>query len=115
MDSLRKLMADAYQDHVIAEMPRFPKYRAGVKTRRKIVWLIEEEQDRVLQCVPAEHRPIVVFCLYQGVRIGEARALRWPSVDLKRGVATIESTFSGSELNSMTKDGKDRDIPFTRM
>lgn len=110
MDTFKKILSDAYHEKTIHEMPHFPNYKVK-KTRRKIQWLLEEDQDIILDHVLSIHRPIVTFLFYEGVRMGEARALKWSSLDLKRGIATIESTFSGAERKDRTKDGKDRDIP----
>lgn len=110
MDAFRKILFDAYHEKAIYEMPHFPNYKVK-KTRRKIQWLSEEDQDIILDNIPFLHRPIILFLFYEGVRIGEARALQWSSMDLNRGTAVIESTFSGTERKDKTKDGKDRDIP----
>ena len=76
MDGLKKLLGDASNEIKGMEIPKFPKYKEK-KKRRKITWLTEVEQDRVIESTPPIHRPIVTFIFYQGVRMGEARALKW--------------------------------------
>jgi integrase len=93
MDVLKKIVTDACSAERIMP-PRFPNYKAPKKTG-EFTWLIEEDQDAVLEKVPPAHRPIVTFYFYHGVRAEEARDLRWSDVDLKRGVAKIRTLKGG--------------------
>lgn len=76
-----------------------------VKRRRpprgKTRWLKPEEAERLIE-VCAEHlRPLIVFMLYSGARLGEALALDWREVDLtRRRVAFLN-----------TKNGDSRGVP----
>ena len=71
----------------------FPKYHKRQKTIPK--WLDEEGQDRVLGLIPAIHRPIVQFCMYQGCRFKEAVNLRLADVDADNLRVTFRDTKSG--------------------
>lgn len=93
MDTLRKIVIDACTAERIMP-PKFPEYKAPRRTG-EFTWLLEEDQDLVLGKVPPEHRSIVMFYFYHGVRAEEARDLRWSDVDLKRGVAKVRTLKGG--------------------
>ena len=69
--------------------------------RGRIRWIRPDAAERLIaEC--ADHvRPLVVFLLYTGARMGEALSLDWNDVDLTRGHATFFDT----------KNGEDRGIP----
>lgn len=75
------------------ERPRQPKGR--------LRWLRPEEAERLIaEC--ADHlRPLIVFLLYTGARMGEALSLTWSEVDLSRAHVTLLDT----------KNGEDRGVP----
>lgn len=60
-----------------------------------------ETQQAILRDIPVEHRPIFVFLFNQGVRPGEARALKWK--DIEGDTVTIRRTWSDSILREVTK------------
>lgn len=97
MDAFKKMLSDAYQDHIILEMPRFPRYREK-KRKKNVIWLTEKEQDRVLEEIEPIHKPIVMCLFYHGLRMAEIR-------DLKR------SNLKANILQVATlKGGPDREI-----
>jgi integrase len=52
----------------------------------------------------------LLFLADTGARLGEASALRWVDVDLKRGVARIARSFSGGRYLAKTKTGRVRSV-----
>lgn len=97
MDGLKKLMADARRAKVIPEMPEFPNYKERKHARARIAWLLEEDQDQVIEHVPAGDRPIVMALFYHGLRMAEARFLTWSDVDMKKGVMSINTLKGGPD------------------
>ena len=65
-----------------------------------------EENDlrRVVACLPADLRPLVLFGFHTGWRKGECTALRWAQVDFKAGAVRLEP--------GTTKNGQGRMFPF---
>jgi integrase len=58
----------------------------------------QAEVDRLLAVsVGGTHEPWLVFSLGTGVRLGEARALRWADVDLAAKTATIRASLDNSK------------------
>jgi integrase len=49
-----------------------------------IRWLTPQEANRLIDACGAHLRPLVIFLIYTGARIGEALWLDWPNVDLTR-------------------------------
>ena len=71
---------------------------------QRIRYLTEEEQARLLDVLSGSRewlRPVVVFALNTGMRMGEIASLSWQQVDFERGVISVRRT----------KTGKDRFIP----
>lgn len=80
-------------DPLLVERPRQPKGR--------IRWLTAEEAERLIGACAPHLRPLVIFLLYTGARVGEVLALDWRNVDLERRHITF----------SDTKNGEDRGVP----
>jgi integrase len=85
---------------VIDNIPAFPEIETQPP---QFKWLSGEEQIKLFQFVPEQHRPIISFLMLQGVRPGEARALRCKDVDLKNETITISATFSSREYRPKRK------------
>jgi integrase len=77
----------------VIERPREPKGR--------IRWLTLEEANRLIDACSEHLRPLVIFLLYTGARVGEALWLDWHEVDLvRRQVVFLD-----------TKNGDNRGVP----
>jgi integrase len=66
----------------------------GLESSYEYQWLSSEEQIKLLQYVPNEHKPIIAFLMLQGCRPGEGRALRCKDVNLRDSMITVSATFS---------------------
>jgi integrase len=79
------------------------KFRKEPKVRLR--WLEPEEEQRLLTEIPgASLRALVTVGTNCGLRIkAEALTLTWNSVDLKRGILTVEAAYA--------KNGRTRSIP----
>jgi integrase len=51
----------------------------------RVRWITPEQADRLIDACNEHLRPLVIFLLYTGARIGEALWLDWNDVDLARG------------------------------
>lgn len=77
----------------IIERPAVPE---GV-----VRWITLAEADRLIRACGESLRPLIIFQIYTGARIGEALWLDWKNVDLERGHVSFP----------MTKTGKARGVP----
>jgi integrase len=60
--------------------------------RGKTRWLTRDEAERLIAACAGHLRPLVVFMLYTGARVGEALDLDWRNVDLVRRRAVFVDT-----------------------
>ena len=83
--------------------PRFerPKQQAG-----RTDWLHPDEAVRLVEGAAKHLKPLLLFLLGTGARVGEALALPWTDVDLKAGTAIFRNVAD----ERRTKSGKDRPV-----
>jgi len=67
-----------------------PKSGNGV-----VRWITIEEADRLISACSDHLRPLVIFMLYTGARVGEALWLDWRDVDLSRAHVGFPKTKNG--------------------
>jgi integrase len=67
-----------------------PKSQPG-----RIRWLTLDEANRLIEAAGEHLRPLVIFLLYTGARVGEALWLDWRDVDLSRGHVMFPKTKNG--------------------
>ena len=72
----------------VIERPTVPEGR--------VRWLTLTEADRLTVACAAHLRPLVIFLLYTGARVGEALWLDWRDVDLTRAHVSFPKTKNGS-------------------
>jgi integrase len=85
---------------------------AGVRPLRespgRIRFLEHEEEQNLLAAAGEPLRTMVLVGIYAGLRLlSEALTLRWPDVDLKRGLLTVQAAYA--------KSGKTRTVPLNRI
>jgi integrase len=85
----------------------------GLESSYQYQWLPSEEQAKLFQCVPNEHKPIIAFLMLQGCRPGEGRALRCKDVNLRDSMITVSATFSNGIYREKRKGrgAKSYEIP----
>lgn len=77
-----------------------PVIARPAQPKGRVRWITHDEAERLIEA--AGHlRPLVVFLLSTGARIGEALSLDWRNVDLERGHVQLLDT----------KNGTDRGVP----
>lgn len=83
------------------------KVRRPTEPRGRVRFLSEKERTALLGACKRSPNPLlyplVVLALATGARLGELLSLRWPDVDLARGVARL----------ARTKNGEPRTLPLT--
>ena len=82
---------------------------APAAEQRRILTIPEIE--RLIEALPAEHRPFVAFAAYVGTRAGEQRALTWADVDLEARTVRVDKTLFRDRPQRSTKTGRDRTVP----
>lgn len=105
---LRRLLGEAFDRKDINLLPGFPTVP---KKEPKTHWITIEEQESILNHCREPYRSLFLFCMKQGCRTGEARALKWENVDLKNSVVTICSSFDLGEWKPYTKERDVRVLP----
>ena len=113
---LIRLMKDALRNGDISHLPEFIEWRSGraIPIKKK-EWIDAGMQALILSNIPESDRYVFKFLFATGVRVSEARALRWSDVYRDRGVIYIRNTFApieGGEVLKEVKQKRDREIPF---
>ncbi len=109
---LHSLFAEAQGRKDIGLVPGFP----GVpKVEPDTKWIGQEDQGAILEGCREPYRTLFLFCMKQGCRIGEARALKWDKVDLKGQVVTIAAGMDLGVWKPYTKAKEVRHLPLNSM
>ena len=104
MACLRTMLRWAYRNEDIAKVPPFPVLSQGEPP--EIKYLTVEQQERVLEKIPAADRAIFQFGMEYGLRIGELRAVQWDCITDEEVI--IRRAFAENELMESTKTSKER-------
>lgn len=79
-------------DNPVSQVRKFPESRGRVR------FLSDDERCRLLAACKAHGEPLytlVVLAISTGARQGEMLSLRWPDVDLQRGLIVLHETKNG--------------------
>ena len=102
---LRHLLRLAHEEWGLLDA--VPKIRAEKEPQGRLRWLTQEEATKLLAtCKKSRNSALadlVEFCLFTGIRRGEALGLTWDRVDRSRGVIRLE----------LTKSGRRREVPLS--
>ena len=85
---------------IVMERPEKPPGR--------VRWITPEQADQLIEACNEQLRPLVIFLLYTGARIGEALWLNWSDVDLTRGHVIFPIDPSDGRR---TKNNEARGVP----
>jgi integrase len=105
LDELRNCFNSLIEDEIITKKPSFPKMTVPDPD---IKWCRRDLQDKILNAIPEKHRPIFFFLTRQGIRPGEAIALKWGDIDRGNGILTVKRTVSDRRIVERTKSKKIR-------
>jgi integrase len=94
------MLTIAHEDNKIQIVPkiRMLKNRAARKG-----FLAKESFDSLMTFIPSNLKPLVTFLYYCGVRLGEARQIQWPQVDLDAALIRL--------AEDQTKNSDARTVP----
>lgn len=106
---LSKALSLAVEAKLMKVAPRMQKLRERPAERE---WLSDEEASVFLEGVGTRWRPMVLFALRTGLRIGELIALRWSDVDKRRQSITVRRSISNG-IEGTPKGGRFRTIPLS--
>jgi integrase len=100
---LRHLLRLAHEEWEVTD--NVPRIRLEKEPQGRLRWLTEDEASRLLAACRNSRNTaladLVEFCLFTGLRQGEALGLTWDRVDRSRGVVRLE----------LTKSGRRREVP----
>jgi integrase len=107
---LHRLLAEALDRKDITVMPGFPKL---TKVEPKTKWINLVDQEAILSHCREPYKTLFLFCMKQGCRVGEARALKWEQVILKgdKPKVTICASMDLGVWKPYTKEGDVRELP----
>lgn len=107
--ALKAMLNFARKDGAIKIMPPFPNLEQCQQS--DVQYLTYEEQQKVIEAIPEHHRPVFLFGMEYGLRIGEIRALKKDCIE--DGHVVIKRSFSQCELRETTKTYRIRRLPLT--
>lgn len=107
--ALKAMLHFALKDGSIKQLPPFPSLEAYQSDA--VEYLTFKEQQRVIDAMPVEHRPVFMFGMEFGLRIGELRALKKDCIE--DGQLIVRRSFSQWNLRETTKTYRIRRLPLT--
>jgi integrase len=96
------MMRFAWRSEDIPKLVPFPKLEMSLPDN--IEYLTLDQQDKVLAEIPTADRPIFAFMMDNGVRVGEARALK--KEDVREDFILIRWVFSDNDLKPCSSNKK---------
>jgi len=106
---LAKFLRDSRKLGDISQLPEMVEFRGGLSVpTTDPEWITAEQQEAILNEIPAEDRYIFRFMMLTGVRPSEARALRWCDVYQDRGYIVIRNTFAPGRHKESLKEVKQK-------
>lgn len=94
LNALENFFNILHRHDYIKEKPNFPIITVDRKAPK---WVDRKTQIEILKAIPEVHRPLFSFLAFQGVRPGEARALKVKDISFKNESVTISRNFSGGQ------------------
>jgi hypothetical protein len=73
----------------------FRKIKLQKENHRRVRYLTDNEEERLLKVLPKIYHPLVLLALHTGMRKTEQLSLRWEDVDLKQRVITVRDSKTG--------------------
>ncbi|MFH1034384.1 MAG: tyrosine-type recombinase/integrase [Pseudomonadota bacterium] len=110
ISELRHIFNQAVGREDIERAPQVPTITVPEK---EIGWLAPDHQARVLEHIPARHRPIFAFMFTYGPRVSEACALCWDKIERGTETFSLSRTFSRRRLAEKPKTKRSNVLPIT--
>lgn len=99
LQALSHAFTNAVREWGWIENSPVPRVRRLKEPRGRVRFLSDDERGRLLDaCRDSDEPrlyPLVLLAVSTGARSGELRALRWPDIDLERGMAVLHHTKNG--------------------
>jgi hypothetical protein len=109
--ALHAMMDYAHRSRRIPVMPPFPKREDFGIIDPRIEWIPGEAQEKILDAIPSEHRPVFQWLMLHFRRPAEACALFKTDYDPINRAFTIRRSLSARKLINQTKTKKIHVIP----
>lgn len=103
---LHKLLDVAHEWGELDAVPRIKWLRAAEPEARHLDF---DEADALVAGAADHWRPLILFGLRTGLRVGEVIGLRWADVDLKRGRLVVRQAITRGRVGT-PKSGKPREV-----
>jgi integrase len=100
LDALHHFFRYLHRFGVIEKVPVFPIIRVPESIPS---WTSIQNQWKLLNGIPEQHKPIFATILFQGMRPSEVRALKQKDIDLGNRILIPRRTFSKSKIVERTK------------
>jgi integrase len=100
MNALENFFNMMHRFDYLKEKPAFPIITLDRKTPR---WIDRNTQLEALNKTPSLYKPIFTFLMFQGVRPGEAMALKVKDIDFNNGIIYISRTYSANRMRERVK------------
>ena len=89
-----KILHDAERAKDIEKAPMKPVMRGKNRVvDPEVIWVEPEEQEKIINALKPQYRPVILFGMLTGVRPAEARALQWEDVLWSRNEIMIRHAF----------------------
>lgn len=105
LNALENFFKGLMSDEVIEKKPAFPQVSVPESS---VKWCNREVQDAILNAIPEKHKFVFYFLTRQGVRPGEATAIKWGDINLETGILTVSRAMSNRKIVEKTKTKKVR-------
>src|SRR5579883_413990 len=97
---LRRMLNLARIEGKIQTVPYFPALKENPPRKG---FVTHEQFGRLLAALPERLKPLIMLLYWTGVRVGEARKIEWPQIDLNQRQIVM--------LGEQTKSGQPRILP----
>jgi integrase len=108
LGTLSHVFTTAVQEWQLLDHNPLAKVRRPRDTGSRIRFLFDDERRRLLEACKESRNPylylVVVLALSTGARKQEILSLRWPDVDLQRGIITLHKTKNRNAGRSLWQD-----------
>ena len=113
MGCLHKLLNDAFDSGYMSQFPKFPKFtgKHEIKPPENIDYIESDQQQEIMNHIPAGDKPIFEFMVLTGCRPSEARAFR--KKDIRKDEIIFAKTFGRKGEIKEVKGKKVMNWPMT--
>ena len=94
LSCLRRMLKLAHED---SKLQFIPKIRFLKEPPARKGFVEQDKFDELIALLPTHLRPLVMLLYYCGVRVGEARQIEWPQVDLVAHIIRLEEEQTKGE------------------